>query len=345
MNLEHGGNLCAAAGRFNIPPQHWIDLSTGISPRSWPVPVVPPAVWQTLPQADERLERAAAAYYHCGRESLLAVPGSQYALQYAPALLPRGRVAMPARGYAEHRLAWRSAGHHIVEYCDSAALAALVNEAAVEHAVIINPNNPTGELLQRPLLERLHRQLQGNGGWLVVDEAFVDASPQQSLAPLCPSPGLIVYRSLGKFFGLAGIRLGFLLAPPALCSQLASRMPPWSLSHPARWIGERALADSAWQATQRSYLESAAVRWRSALQHRLPDLAFVVTALFATGSGSAAYCRALNLALAQRAVLVRLFDDGIGDSLLRFGLPAPAERERALHLIQEAAEECACAMG
>jgi cobalamin biosynthesis protein CobC len=345
MILEHGGNLCAAAGRFNIPLQHWIDLSTGISPRSWPVPVVPQGVWQTLPQADERLERIAAAYYRCRRESLLAVPGSQYALQYTPALLPPGRVAMPARGYAEHRLAWRRAGHQIVEYCDSAALAALVNEAAVTHAVIINPNNPTGELLPRPVLQQLHRQLQGNGGWLVVDEAFLDASPQESLAPLCPSPGLIVYRSVGKFFGLAGIRLGFLLAPLALCHQLALRMPPWSLSHPARWIGERALADSAWQSAQCSYLQSAAVRWRCALQERLPDLAFAATALFATGSGAAGYCRALNLALAQRAVLVRLFDDDNGDSLLRFGLPAPAELERALHLIQEAAEECACAMG
>jgi cobalamin biosynthesis protein CobC len=345
MNLEHGGNVIAAARRFNIPVTQWIDLSTGISPRSWPVPVVPQDVWQTLPQADEALEYAAAGYYRCDRESLLAVPGSQYALQYTPGLLPRGRVAMPARGYTEHRLAWRSAGHWIVDYHGAADLERLVNDAAVEHAVIINPNNPTGELLDRPLLEHLYRQLQGNGGCLVVDEAFVDATPHLSLAPLCPSPGLIVYRSLGKFFGLAGIRLGFLLAPPALCRQLESRTPPWSVSHPARWIGERALADSAWQGAQRSHLQACAVQWRCALQERLPDLAFTATALFATGSGDIDYCRALYLALARRAVLVRLFDDGNADGMLRFGLPAPAENARALQVIHEAAEECACATG
>jgi len=345
MGLEHGGNLCAAAGRFNIPQHQWLDLSTGISPWSWLVPVVPQRVWQTLPQEDAQLESAAVGYYRCSSESLLAVPGSQFALQSTPVLLPRGRVAMPSRGYAEHRLAWRTAGHQIVEYHNTAALTTLVQEGTVQHAVVINPNNPTGELLPRLLLEQLHRQLQGSGGWLVVDEAFVDATPQESLAPLCPSPGLLVYRSVGKFFGLAGIRLGFLLAPPALCRQLESQMPPWSVSHPARWIGERALGDNEWQAVQRSRLESVAVPWQRALQERLPEMEFASTALFATGTGATVYCQALYQSLARRAVLVRLFDDGAGDSMLRFGLPLPADQERALQVIRDAAEECACALG
>ncbi len=343
--LEHGGDLCGAAARFRIPVEQWIDISTGISPWSWPVPAIPPSVWRNLPQADEQLERAAAGYYRCSRESLLAVPGSQYALQFTPALLPRGRVAMPTRGYAEHRLAWRTAGHQIVDYHDRAVLANLVNDAAVEHAVVINPNNPTGELLPRQSLEALHRQLQENGGWLVLDEAFVDASPQESLAPLCPAPGLIVYRSIGKFFGLAGIRLGFLLAPPALCHELATRMPPWLVSQAARWIGERALADNNWQDVQRNRLGTTATQWRRALQGRVPALEFTGTALFATGAGATGYCRALYLALARRAVLVRLIDDSNGHSMLRFGLPAPEEFERTLRLIHEAAEECACAVG
>lgn len=353
MTLEHGGNINAAARRFNIPAAQWIDLSTGISPWSWPVPAVPQSVWQTLPQADERLERAAAAYYGCGLDGLLAVPGSQYALQYAPGLLPSGRVAMPLNGYAEHRLAWRTAGHRIVDYRDGAHLAALVNEAAVEHALIINPNNPTGELLPRQQLEDLHRQLQRRGGWLAVDEAFLDAyddkGARASLAPQCPSPGLIVYRSIGKFFGLAGVRLGFLLAPPALCGELASRMPPWLLSHPARWIAERALADGDWRREQRERLTEASENWRRALQQRCAGLDFAASALFATGTGAASYCRALYVALAHRAVLARLFDDGGDDGgdqgRVRFGLPAPAEHDRALTLIGEAAEECACVTG
>jgi len=343
MTLEHGGNVRAAARRFAIPEARWIDLSTGISPWSWPVPAVPQTVWQALPQADDQLERAAADYYGCGEAGILAVPGSQFALQFTPTLLPRGRVAMPLRGYAEHRAAWRDAGHAIVDYGDGAALAALVDAGAVDHAVVINPNNPTAQRLRKHTLENLHRRLQDNGGWLVVDEAFVDAYPEDSLAGQCPSPGLAVYRSVGKFFGLAGIRLGFLLASPALCSQLASRMPPWPLSHPARWIGERALADREWQREQRRRLDETSTQWPQALQSRLPALAFAATALFATGSGAARYCAALYEALARRAVLVRKFDWEGGCSALRFGLPAPDARERVLNLIHDAAEECACA--
>lgn len=342
MELEHGGNVGAAARRFNIPASQWIDLSTGISPWSWPVPPVPPSVWQSLPQADGQLERAAAAYYCCNLESVLAVPGSQFALQFMPALLPRGRVAMPACGYAEHRLAWHTAGHEIVDYCDGAALHALVTNQAVEHALVIHPNNPTGELLTRPMMEDLHRKLQRRGGWLVVDEAFVDANPDDSLAPLCPSNGLIVYRSLGKFFGLAGLRLGFLLAPPAQCAQLAARMTPWLVSHPARWIGERALADGAWQQEQRTRLAAASAHWRRSLEASLPELAFSATAFFSTGSGTADYCQSLYTALARRAVLARLFDNGNGAGMVRFGLPLPTASESALQLLRDAAQECVC---
>ncbi len=112
MGLEHGGDLGAAARRFNIPPDQWLDLSTGISPWSWPVPVIPQSVWQALPYPDHQLERAAALYYGCAPESVLAVPGSQYALQHAPALLDRGRVAIVGHDIGPHReeLAERSHG-------------------------------------------------------------------------------------------------------------------------------------------------------------------------------------------------------------------------------------------
>lgn len=345
MALEHGGNIAAAAQRFNIPQEHWLDLSTGISPWSWSVPELPLSVWRNLPQMDGQLERTAAGFYRCGAQGIVAVPGSQYALQFAPGLLPPATVAMPLRGYAEHRRAWAAAGHRLVDYRDGESLLKLVQEAAVDHAVIINPNNPSCELLSRSWLEGLLQRLQDNGGWLVVDEAFGDASPEYSLAPLCPTPGLIVYRSLGKFFGLAGIRLGFMLAPDFLCEQLAARMPPWLLAHPARWIGARALADTGWHSEQRARLETAAARWQRTLQESVPHLAFAGTTLFVTGRGAPDYCRALYLALARRAVLARLFDASDGYGLLRFGLPHPDEWDRATQSIQESAEECACAMG
>ena len=344
MDLVHGGNVSAAAQRFNIPVARWVDLSTGISPWSWPVPIVPQQVWQTLPYSDDQLESAAAVYYGCDRAAILAVPGSQYALQYTPAMLRTGTVAMPQRGYAEHRAAWQRAGHRIVEYSDGAALLALVMAGTVDHVLVINPNNPTAEELSAQYLQDLHQRLRGNDGWLVVDEAFADASRSVSLAALCPSPGLIVYRSVGKFFGLAGIRLGFLLAPTSVCAKMQSSMPPWSLSHPARWIGAAALRDVDWQSMQEIRLQQHAEQWLQSLREAVPRLSFSATALFATGSGSAAYCEALYKAMGRRAVLLRLFEPIEGHNALRIGLPLPAIRERVAQLIQEAVEECECEM-
>jgi cobalamin biosynthetic protein CobC len=213
---------------------------------------------------------------------------------------------------------------------------------SVDHALVINPNNPTAEVLPAPQLQALHQRLVGNGGWLVVDEAFADVLPQISLAPLCPSPGLIVYRSVGKFFGLAGIRLGFLLAPASLCAELDAMMPPWLLSHPARWIGAAALADSTWQLAQQQRLHESAQAWLQMLCTALPRLRFTATPLFVSGRGEAAYCEALHRALARRAVLLRVFETIEGQNVLRFGLPLPAVREHVLQLICESAEECAC---
>ena len=342
MTLEHGGRLELAVREYEIPREAWVDLSTGISPSSWPVPTVPGSVWQRLPEEDGALESAAADYYGCERTALLPVPGSQYALQYAPGLLPAGRVAMPQRGYTEHRCAWAAAGHRVVEYTDWTTLQALLSAEEVDHVLLINPNNPSAEQVSREHLESLHRRLQSAGGFLVVDEAFADVSPEVSLASLCPAPGLIVYRSVGKFFGLAGIRLGFLLAEAPLCRKLQAQMPPWSLSHPARWIGEAALADRRWQLDQRTRLVRASQAWFALLQDAIPDLEFKATALFATGAGDWHHCDRLYRALARRAVLTRLFEDIAGQGMLRFGLPPRSRWQETACSIHEAVRECEC---
>jgi cobalamin biosynthetic protein CobC len=340
MAIEHGGNVGAAANKFNVAVENWIDLSTGISPWSWPVPEIPQSVWQTLPYSDLKLERAAASYYGCELEAVLAVPGSQYALQYAPALLPIGRVAIPQRGYAEHRLAWVKAGHRITEYTDAATLDDLVTSAAVDHVLLINPNNPTGEILTRHQLQSLHAKLRARGGYLVVDEAFADMTPATSMASCCPKQGLIVYRSIGKFFGLGGVRLGFMLAPPPLCRNMESVMPPWLLSHPARWLGREALKDGRWQVEQHNRLQGAAAYWIELLGRILPRLRVVGTALFVTGAGEASYCESLYSAMGRRGLLVRLFESIDGQRLLRFGLPLPSLLQQVERLIRESVEEC-----
>jgi len=310
--LEHGGRLRAAAKRFHIPLADWLDLSTGVNPAGWPVPAVPAEAWARLPEDGDGLETAAAAYYGCA--SLLPVAGSQAAIQALPALRRPGRVGVIRPGYAEHAHAWRRAGHEVFGAAPE-TVAQGPASGPWDVLVAINPNNPTGHRFAPELLLAWHERLAARGGWLVVDEAFMDTTPEFSLAGFCPRPGLIVLRSLGKFFGLAGVRAGFVLAEPDLLERLAALLGPWAVAGPSRWVAREALADRRWQESARRRLPENA--------RRLADL---LTAGGLPPSGGCAlfqWCRAPDAvrrheSLAHQGILPRLFDDPPG---LRFGLP------------------------
>ena len=238
--LEHGGRLRRAAETYRIPVSDWVDLSTGINPHGYPVPPVPAEAWLRLPEDDDGREAAAAAYY--GSAELLPVAGSQPAIQALPAVLRGERVSLLAPGYAEHAHAWRARR--------ARALAAEDIDAAVADSdivVLVQPNNPTGVHFGRARLLDWHARLAARGGWLVVDEAFVDTTPADSLVPSAGAEGLVVLRSVGKFFGLAGARVGFVFAPANVRAALAEQLGPWTLSGPARWAARHALADRARQ--------------------------------------------------------------------------------------------------
>lgn len=304
--LEHGGRLREAAKRWSVPLADWLDLSTGIAPWPYPVPPIPPEVWQRLPEEGDGLEAAACDCY--GVERLLALPGSQSGIQSLPHLMPAGRVAIPSPIYGEHPAAWHAAGHERVDW-----------QAEADYAVVCNPNNPTGQRHTRAELLERARGLR----LLVVDEAFIDAEPADSLADRA-TDNIVVLRSLGKFFGLAGARVGFAIAAPDLLARLADALGPWAVAHPARRAARLALSDTAWQAAQRARLLDASQRLAGLLREAgLGE---------PTGCALFQYCvtpRAgeIHKRLARRGILVRLFDD---PSALRFGLPANEEEWRRL---------------
>lgn len=322
--LEHGGGILAAAARYGIPAEKWLDLSTGINPSGWPVPPVPADCWRRLPEEEDGLVAAARAYY--GVASLLPVAGSQAALQALPLLRSTSTVGVLAPTYVEHPYAWERAGH-VLSCLDVEAIDDAVDSLDV--LVLANPNNPTGECLPRERLEYWLERLARHGGWLVVDEAFMDATPEASQAPLVGRPGLVVLRSLGKFFGLAGARVGFVLAWPELLTQLEERLGPWTVAGPARWVAKAALADTAWQAAARDALPLAAKRLQEALTRR--GLAPVGgTALFQWVPIPAAV--AIQEHLAQQGIWVRRFES---PSALRFGLPSGEAAWRRLEAALE----------
>ncbi|MCA0187834.1 MAG: threonine-phosphate decarboxylase CobD [Proteobacteria bacterium] len=306
--LEHGGRLRRAAQQYAIPLADWVDLSTGINPFACPLPAVPVEAWHRLPEDDDGLDEAAAAFY--GSPRLLAVAGSQAAIQALPACFPPGRVVTLAPTYAEHPHAWRS---HVLVALPAAQIDAAVDDA--ETVLLVQPNNPDGQRFAREQLLDWRARLAARGGRLIVDEAFLDAEPGDSLVPLAGTPGLVVLRSLGKFFGLAGARVGFVFAEPALLAALADRLGPWPISGPARVVATAALADRAWQAAAREQLRAASRRL-AALLDRHGLVGGAGTALFQWRPTPAA--ERIHVRLAEQGILTRLFISPAG---LRFGLP------------------------
>jgi cobalamin biosynthetic protein CobC len=323
--LEHGGQLRRAAQRYGIPLWQWVDLSTGINPRGWPVATVPAECWRRLPEAGDGLEEVARAYY--GAFSLLPVAGTQAAIQALPRLRPLGRVAVLEPGYGEHRRAWAAAGHDVTGV-SAADLRAGV--PPVDVLVLTNPNNPTGERFNRETLLAWRKELAARGGWLVVDEAFMDATPQESLASVNLWPGLVVLRSLGKFFGLAGIRVGFVLGESTLLTKLEEAMGPWAVANPSRRVAAAALADTGWQQKTRQTLPAASRRLARLLAGAglPPDGGTALFQWVKTPRAAEAW-----EFFARRGILVRAFADPPG---LRFGLPAGGGPwERLAHALDE----------
>lgn len=308
--LHHGGRLREAASRYHIPLNEWLDLSTGINPHSWPVPPLPRQCWQSLPEDDDGLEQAAATYY--GARSLLPVAGSQAAIQALPLLRPSCRVGILSPSYAEHAAAWQRHGHHVVALNTPEIETQL---PSLDVLLLVNPNNPTGEQFTREKLLAWHKMLEKRGGWLIVDEAFADAIPGYSLAAVTGRAGLIVLRSLGKFFGLAGARVGFVLAWPALLRQIKASLGPWAVSGPSREVARLALSDRGWQMAMHQNLRTSARRLETLLrQYGLTPEGG--TTLFQ-------YCPTteaewLHEGLAKQGILTRLFQQ---PDALRFGLP------------------------
>ncbi|MCC5809360.1 MAG: threonine-phosphate decarboxylase [Ectothiorhodospiraceae bacterium] len=322
MEPDHGGRLNAATRRWGIPRDQWLDLSTGLNPWPWPVPVVPGEIWQRLPEEDDGLEQVARRWLGVADSAgLLPVPGSQAIIQLLPLLRPACVVAVPVPGYAEHAHRWRLAGHEVL------AVPAKDMDAVIDRvdvAVWIQPNNPDGCLLPTETLMGWHRRLAARGGWLVVDEAFVDATPQHSMAARTGPDGLLVLRSLGKFFGLAGARGGVVSGPAAVCNALNTALGPWAVSGPTRWLMKQALADHAWQADTRSRLHQRGLRLARLLANAgLPPAGS--TPLFCYCETPAA--EALHDGLAARGILVRRF---VQPPALRFGLPPDDTAEQRL---------------
>ena len=295
-----------------------IDLSTGINPRPYPVAQLSSELFARLPQSVEldALIVAAAKFYAApSPDHVVAAAGTQILLPLVASLIAPGRAAILGPTYAEHARVAALIGHNVKQVHEVREL------ANANLAIVVNPNNPDGHLCSRNGLLAVASELQSRGGLLVLDEAFVDVAPDgSSLAPEVDRGHIVVLRSFGKFFGLAGLRLGFALAAPELIARLAAWLGPWAVSGPAIAIGRLALNDFAWAQAARASLQHDAQQ----LDRMLANCGLEIiggTSLFRLARTGAA--DALFHHLGNSGIWVRRFIEQ--PSWLRFGLPNRAD--------------------
>jgi len=309
---RHGGDLSLATRLYGAPAGGWLDLSTGISPFGYPIPPLTDDAYRRLPDADGLAALIAAAreaYRVPDDIEVVAVPGSEIAIRLLPAILDADRATIVSPTYGSHAAAWRNV----------AAVASIEAVADGGVAVVVNPNNPDGRIASRDELARL----AGRVAWLIVDEAFADVAPEASLIPAMRGRNAIVLRSLGKFYGLAGLRLGFVIAPEGVAARLRDRLGDWPVSGVALAAGTAALRDADWREATRPRLREASHAMRRLLAgHGLTiaggtDLFTLIAADDAHG---------LHERLAERGIWTRAFADN--PRWLRFGVADDTGRER-----------------
>jgi threonine-phosphate decarboxylase len=122
---------------------------------------------------------------------------------------------------------------------------------------LCNPNNPTGQVMNRPALNELVEVVERQQGWLMVDEAFVDYCQEQSVVSMLREhPRMVVLRSLTKFYAMPGLRIGYLLGASKVVDQLKDRQPPWSVNSLAQEVSRAVLQDDAYAMKSRAFMKN-----------------------------------------------------------------------------------------
>ncbi|SPF78667.1 Threonine-phosphate decarboxylase [Aliiroseovarius pelagivivens] len=296
---DHGGGLDAAIARFGGTRTGWLDLSTGINPLPYPVGAFSADAWTALPDkgAFARLEAAARSFWNVpDGAAVLAAPGASALIARIPSLLPAGQVQIEGPTYNEHAAGFQAQGWQVTDH-------------AAPARVVVHPNNPDG---------RVWPDLDLDRALTVIDESFCDVIPDQSLIEAATKPGVLILKSFGKFWGLAGLRLGFVIGDPALIAKLRDTIGPWQVSGPALELGAQALEDSAWADATRTRLAEDTARLDALMSANGAEALGGTTLFRLYDVGDA---QAWQDRLAERHIWSRIFP--YSTRWLRLGLPHP----------------------
>jgi len=295
---DHGGGIDAAIAHYGGTRESWLDLSTGINPNAYPMPKLPHDAWTALPDqaAFTRLYDLARRFLNVPEEAaIIGATGASAIIAALPRVIPTGAVSIPGPTYNEHGAAFAAAGWTLGQ--------------DPSHAIVaVHPNNPDGRIWQADDL---------TSPFAIIDESFCDVMPEASLIHLSKRPGTVVLKSFGKFWGLAGLRLGFAIGDPDIIHKLTDILGPWQISGPALAIGAKAFADPQWASETRACLTGDTARLDRLVTATGAKLVGGTTLFRLYDVGDAA---AMQDRLARHHIWSRTFP--YADNWLRLGLPA-----------------------
>jgi threonine-phosphate decarboxylase len=254
---EHGGELAG--------PDVRLDFSVNLNPAGMP-PAVKDAIVARVNELSgypdphcRELRQALARYHGIDPEHIICGNGATDLIYRACAAIRPRLVLTAAPTFTEYERSARACGaavsQHRLDAASGFALDSGFLEAitpAVELVFCCQPNNPTGRLIAAELLDRLVARTRAVGATLVVDECFLPFTEAPTLIPRAVTQShVVVLRALTKTHALAGLRLGYAIADPALCAVMSAAGPRWNVSSIAQLAGLAALSDGDWDACTR----------------------------------------------------------------------------------------------
>jgi len=334
---HHGGDISYHSQRLGIAKEHWIDLSTGINPNWYPAQDIKADSCTEMPYADPAFLNAAENYY--GNNTGLPLLGSQQFISLLPFVMKGGTALIPRIGYKEYAHQWLAGGNSVVLY-DTTSTPSLVSLAKKHNATfvtIINPNNPSGEIIDYRELLVLSEDLLRHNIFVIVDEAYMDLTPENSLLNTTLPNNLIVLKSFGKFFGLPGLRLGWIYCNNTIRQQLNSLLGPWNINSAAQQIAVQAYEDVQWQEEARNIINRESSGWFKQVEAHLSQYQIkgcYPSGLFCSFLFSLETADEIFEALAQQGILVRLWK--IDDCLayIRIGFLSTRQKEKQLSVLE-----------
>lgn len=302
---DHGGGIDAAIAQYGGTRNDWTDLSTGINPIPYPLPSFHGYHWTQLPDraAFDAFEAAARKFWQVpANAEIIPASGASAIIAMLPSVLKGATAVIPEPTYNEHRAAYLAHGWE------------MTNKGDVK--TIVHPNNPDGHLYSTADL---------NAQTCVIDESFCDVCPELSMMSHAIDDGHLIIKSFGKFWGLAGMRLGAVIAPKSFAPALRDRIGPWAVSGPALYTGTRALQDAHWANDTRQRLAQDAQKLDQIMLDKGAKTMGGTTLfrLYHVDNAGAWYDR-----FAQNRILTRVFP--YSQHFLRLGIPAHDQWQRVV---------------